>query len=317
MDDQRDEGLKPIAEALGQNGPALAEAWSKVFGDAPAFGQPALSSLADVSPPLTCPGLLLELAPEDSGVVAVIPASAALPDWCSAPDAAQAGGLQEFAAACSALIAPEAASDLPADSAAVWVEDLHAAITERAGDRHLQCCQLSAAQTAGEVDGATAEEDGTEEASATVESGEDGALLRVIFLQAAPPAQSPESTTPEVADGKIEEPPASGASATQIAEPASGPDHRTQLGGKDCSRIRGVPVTVSVRLAEKKVPLKQLMTISPGALLTFNKSCEDLLDLYVNNVPFCRGEAVKVGEKFGLKINEIGRTELAASRPRK
>jgi len=70
-------------------------------------------------------------------------------------------------------------------------------------------------------------------------------------------------------------------------------------------KLKKMPVTISVRLAEKRIVMEQLLSISPGALLTFNKSCEDLLDLYVNNVLYCRGEAVKIGEKFGLKINDL------------
>jgi flagellar motor switch protein FliN len=72
------------------------------------------------------------------------------------------------------------------------------------------------------------------------------------------------------------------------------------------SWLRHLPVQVSVRLAEKRIPMSQLMNISPGMLIPFNKSCEDLLDLYVNNSRYCRGEAVKIGENFGLKIDEVG-----------
>jgi len=67
-----------------------------------------------------------------------------------------------------------------------------------------------------------------------------------------------------------------------------------------------LPVTVSVRLAEKKIELGQLVTITPGGLITFNKGCESLLDLFVNNHLYGRGEAIKVGEKFGLKVTEVG-----------
>jgi flagellar motor switch protein FliN/FliY len=70
-------------------------------------------------------------------------------------------------------------------------------------------------------------------------------------------------------------------------------------------RLRHIPVTVSVRLAEKRIPMSQLLGVTPGALITFNKSVEDLLDLYVSDTKYCRGEAVKIGESFGLKINQI------------
>jgi flagellar motor switch protein FliN/FliY len=71
-------------------------------------------------------------------------------------------------------------------------------------------------------------------------------------------------------------------------------------------RVMKLPVPVAVHLAERKIELSQLLSMAPGTLLTFEKSCEDLLDLYVNNQIYARGEAVKIGEKFGLKINELG-----------
>ena len=74
-------------------------------------------------------------------------------------------------------------------------------------------------------------------------------------------------------------------------------------------RLHNVPVPIIVKLAEKKVELGQLLGIGIGAIITFEKSCEDLLDLYVNNHLYCRGEAVKIGEKFGIKVCEVGSVE--------
>src|SRR5262245_65784046 len=78
-------------------------------------------------------------------------------------------------------------------------------------------------------------------------------------------------------------------------------------------RLRKVPVRIIVKLAEKKIELGQLLAIGPGAIITFEKSCEDLLDLYVNNRLYCRGEAEKIGEKFGIKICEVGSVEQRVS----
>jgi flagellar motor switch protein FliN/FliY len=78
-------------------------------------------------------------------------------------------------------------------------------------------------------------------------------------------------------------------------------------------RLRQLPVSIIVKLAEKKIELGQILAIGPGAIITFEKSCEELLDLYVNNRLYCRGEAVKIGEKFGIKICEVGSVEQRAS----
>ena len=81
------------------------------------------------------------------------------------------------------------------------------------------------------------------------------------------------------------------------------PAERIRIGRR---RLQNVPVRIVVTLAEKRIEVGSLTAISPGTLITFSKPCEDLLDLYVNNQRFCRGEAVKIGEKFGLKITEMG-----------
>ena len=104
-------------------------------------------------------------------------------------------------------------------------------------------------------------------------------------------------------------PPVAAAGTTVPASaPQPPPPAPSQAAGQPdpYARLRRLPVTVSVRLTEKRISISQLLAITPGALLTFNKSCDDLLDMYVNNALYCRGEAVKIGESFGLKVNEVG-----------
>jgi flagellar motor switch protein FliN/FliY len=79
------------------------------------------------------------------------------------------------------------------------------------------------------------------------------------------------------------------------------------------SRLLNLPVKCVAKLAEKKIEVGQLLSLGPGAIVTFEKSCEDQIDFYVNNKLYCRGEAVKIGEKFGLKINEVGSVEERVS----
>jgi flagellar motor switch protein FliN len=67
-------------------------------------------------------------------------------------------------------------------------------------------------------------------------------------------------------------------------------------------RIR-VPVVVT--LAEKRQPLGRIVELSPGAIIQFDKSCEEMLDLSVGNRRIASGEAVKVGDKFGLRITSL------------
>lgn len=136
----------------------------------------------------------------------------------------------------------------------------------------------------------------------------DSGGSEVGLLQLVWPITSPAWEPAQIAGS----PPVAAAAATtpagnDPAPPTPSPAPTRAAGQPDpYFRLRRLPVTVSVRLTEKRISISQLLAITPGALLTFNKSCDDLLDMYVNNALYCRGEAVKIGESFGLKVNEVG-----------
>lgn len=71
-------------------------------------------------------------------------------------------------------------------------------------------------------------------------------------------------------------------------------------------RLNSIPVEVIVTLADKKIDMAQMLGMGVGTMITFEKPAEDFLDLYVNNHLHGRGEAVKIGEKFGLRVNQLG-----------
>ncbi len=52
--------------------------------------------------------------------------------------------------------------------------------------------------------------------------------------------------------------------------------------------------------------MDDVLALGPGAILELEKPAEDDLELLVNNVPMGRGQAVKVGENFGIRITSIG-----------
>ncbi|MGA2031356.1 MAG: FliM/FliN family flagellar motor C-terminal domain-containing protein [Thermoguttaceae bacterium] len=70
-----------------------------------------------------------------------------------------------------------------------------------------------------------------------------------------------------------------------------------------------VKVPVVVTLAEKKQSLGRIVELSPGAIIQFDKSCEEMLELRVGDRPIACGEAVKVGDKFGLRLISMVRPQ--------
>lgn len=66
-----------------------------------------------------------------------------------------------------------------------------------------------------------------------------------------------------------------------------------------------IKVPVMVTLASKKQSIHQIVELGAGSIIKFDKSCEEMLELEVGGLPIALGEAVKVGDKFGLRINSM------------
>jgi flagellar motor switch protein FliN/FliY len=105
---------------------------------------------------------------------------------------------------------------------------------------------------------------------------------------------------------------ASGASTAHSQGRAFVPLLQTQPGSSsspsiaELNRILRLSVPVIVKLAERKLLLSEVMRLGTGAIIEFLKSSDEPLELLINNKPIGVGEAVKVGENFGLRITQIG-----------
>jgi len=99
----------------------------------------------------------------------------------------------------------------------------------------------------------------------------------------------------------------------------SSPETSTQPKQAELQRILRMQVPVIVKLAERRLPVSEVMRLGVGAIIEFIKSSEEPLELMINNKVIAIGEAVKVGENFGLRIRQVGdaKTLIAALGPAK
>jgi flagellar motor switch protein FliN/FliY len=257
---------------------ALAESWNQCFDDSPSQLQPrALASLDPNALPeaLQQPGLVTLFQEGETGAVALIPLACGLPGWYRTPTDSQKSRLDTLAMEWSLNL---------------WPDD-H--MVDRSGSAAVENLAVHLRESQPAADAALFAIDVLDAAGAAIGSFYilwPVAILNWNVTTAAAP-QSPAEA-------------ALAASEPKATVPPSPPPVRR--GPDPLARLRKLPVTISVRLAEKKISMSQLLAITPGALVTFNKSCDDLLDLYVNNSLYCRGEAVKIGESFGLKVDHVG-----------
>lgn len=71
-------------------------------------------------------------------------------------------------------------------------------------------------------------------------------------------------------------------------------------------RILHMRVPVIVTLAERDMPVASVLQLTAGSILEFERHADAELDLLVNNKSIGLGQAVKVGENFGLRITRLG-----------
>lgn len=248
------------------------------------------------------PGLVVCLEIEQQGILCLIPASMPLPEWYTQPTDSEESRIQTLAMEWSLTMLP---ADLESTQfKSVAVENLNAAVAQTNPVEWAALIELHL------FDESTGEEPASDTAAEPV------AKLFLVLPVANPALGAEEQPSEEAvaAPAAKPSPPVAPASAAAPVTPVPTTEGGTTPADLGVSRrVLGLPVTVSVRLAEKKIELGTLLSLSPGVLIPFNKSCEDLLDLYVNNQLYCRGEAVKIGEKFGLKINEVGIEEVRES----
>lgn len=70
-----------------------------------------------------------------------------------------------------------------------------------------------------------------------------------------------------------------------------------------------IKTPITVTLARKKESLERIRDLVPGSMLTFDAHCDEPLTLEAGNQPIAKGETVKIGDKFGIRIRNLIRDE--------
>ncbi|MEW4453209.1 FliM/FliN family flagellar motor C-terminal domain-containing protein [Bremerella sp. JC817] len=66
-----------------------------------------------------------------------------------------------------------------------------------------------------------------------------------------------------------------------------------------------IQVPIRVILAAKKMKVHDIENMGVGTIIQFDKSCEDTLDVEIGRQKIAEGEAVKIGDKFGVRVTSM------------
>ncbi len=102
----------------------------------------------------------------------------------------------------------------------------------------------------------------------------------------------------------VPQPPAPNASAAPVAE-VSSPLTPTPPSSGAMHLLRDVEVEITLEIGRRRMRIADVLKITAGQTLELGKGAGEPLDLYVNGRLLGRGEAVVVGNRYGVRITEL------------
>ena len=58
-------------------------------------------------------------------------------------------------------------------------------------------------------------------------------------------------------------------------------------------------------LATKQISLEEVLNFTPGTMISFEKAYDEPLVMQLGQEAIASGEAVKVGDKFGIRVRDL------------
>ncbi|HUT94909.1 MAG TPA: FliM/FliN family flagellar motor switch protein [Thermoguttaceae bacterium] len=258
-------------------------------------GEPGSIDVQSLPEGFTGPGLAVVLTVGSTGALVLVPESSGLlPPWYGEPDPTGESKLATLAQELGATLLPE--EYMPGDFKAARVGSLTDALTR-----------------GGVSDGAASlplELERPEGTRATAHLIWPALSPAAVIAQEAIPEAAPQEAAPQEAETEPQEkPPAQPPSRPQSAAGAKQSGRRQGVTLNDLPNysrsLLQIKLPVVVTLARKRQPVGQILKLGPGSIIQFDKSCEETLELEVGERSIATGEAVKVGDKFGLRINSM------------
>ena len=89
-------------------------------------------------------------------------------------------------------------------------------------------------------------------------------------------------------------------------------DDSPDLPNADLEAVYDIPVTVSAVLGTANLQIQQLLKLGRGAVVELDRKVGEAVDIYVNGRLVARGEVMIVGEKLGITMTEIVKSQASS-----
>lgn len=89
---------------------------------------------------------------------------------------------------------------------------------------------------------------------------------------------------------------------TMVSEPRS-------VGGggatADIAMILDIPVTLSMEIGQTRISINELLKLSKDSVIELQRMADEPMDVLVNGTLVAHGEAVVVGDRFGIRLTDV------------
>jgi flagellar motor switch protein FliN/FliY len=66
-----------------------------------------------------------------------------------------------------------------------------------------------------------------------------------------------------------------------------------------------IPLEISVEIGRRSMTMGELIELTPGTVVELDHGADEFLDIMANGKLVARGEAVMVGDRYGVRVMEI------------
>jgi len=77
------------------------------------------------------------------------------------------------------------------------------------------------------------------------------------------------------------------------------------LGTADISMILDIPVTLSMEIGQTRISISELLKLGKDSVIELQRMADEPMDVLVNGTLVAHGEAVVVGDRFGIRLTDV------------
>ncbi len=73
----------------------------------------------------------------------------------------------------------------------------------------------------------------------------------------------------------------------------------------DISLVMDIPIVLSMEIGQTRMTIGELLKLEKGSVVELQRMAEEPLDVLVNGTLVAHGEAVVVGDRFGIRLTDV------------